>query len=339
MSGQLTKPSSTTTSPKFESNHTTTFEYDIMYLHGSLNVGVGLVIMILGIIGNAFSFVVLSYDKRSKAACFLLKSLSVVDSIVLISGALRDYENYYSQFNMYPGTSLLAEISFLISGYLSAVFRGVSIWLTVLIAGIRYLAIQFPLYVKANITLSKVRYMVAVLLLLSVILFMPVMYIYFMRLCRALGRCQMNETLDISNFTPGDYKAIANLEFAGEVMVTVIPLFLLIILSALLLSAYHRAVQVAGQITSHNSQPERQITLSVIMVVVVLIICQVPSLVFVLKSTINHSYSYGDVWQHILIIAQFSHSLNSAVNFIIYSMCSKHFRTNLANLISTRLGR
>ncbi len=338
MSDQPIIPSNTTTASQWDSNDRTTWKDDIIYLHMSLNVAVGLGIMVFGVTGNVLSFVVLSHDKRSRSARFLLKTLSIVDSIVLLSCSLRDCVNSYSQLMIYPFTdSISAAILRIISYYIVSASRAVSTWLTVLIAGTRYIAIRYPLHAKTKITLGRVRFITVLLVLVSVLLFIPDMYIYSISLCRGLKRCQTNESTDHYYNTPNEVKALTYSWFLAEVMVTIIPLFLLIILSALLLSAFHKYVNLTGHMTEHNSQQERQITLSIIMVVVVLIICQIPSCLYAVKSAVDTYVNYGGVWHYIRLTAEFFLGVNSAVNFIIYGACNKKFRVDLGNMIRNRL--
>ncbi len=317
-------------------NHTRGRVYNVEYIHTSLNIGLGTIITIVGLIGNVLSFVVLSRDRRSQVASLLLKTLSVVDSVVLISTTLNGCLHPDSVYLSYTYRSLYLEISRGLSAFFMSTSRAVSIWLTVLIASIRYIAIRYPLWMRAKLSLARTRLMIAMLVIAVVVYFIPAMYIGSLHVCREFTGCNDTTTLDSHYYTPGEHEFELYHLLLGEVLITIIPLVLLICLSALLLIAYHKAVNLSAQLIAQNNKEENQITLSIIMVVVVLIICQIPSFALILNIYLKKPYFYGGVWHVIYILRAFLLGLNSSVNVLIYSICCKSFRVKLINMIGKR---
>ena len=296
----------------------------------SLNVVLGSIIAIFGLIGNALSFAVYSHDKRSLVASLLFKSLSIIDSVVLISNIIKVcvanttfgylIHNFALRYALYECTYCVLQIS-----------RALSIWLTVLIAGVRYIAIQYPLHMSTRVTHSSIRFVIATLSFVVVLYFTPCIYVVVMVLRRIQGGCQINRTPCVA---PDEYEIIKYHPLISDILITIIPLLLLIILSILLITAYHKSVKMARQMTGNNCEEQNQTTLSVIMVVVVLVICQSFSFAYEVGIYLMGDYNIGGPWHIVKLLRYFFYGANSAVNFIIYSICSKSFRVKLYSFIT-----
>ena len=163
-------------------------------LHTSLNIVLGSIITIFGLIGNALSFAVYSRDKQSLVASLLFKSISLVDSIVLISNTLQNCLTY-TTFGYLIHNTMLRHTLMPCAVVVMKISRAISIWLTVLIAGIRYIAIQYPLHMRTKITASRIRFVIAILSFITGLYYTPRIYITAIQVCRTHGRCQTNETL------------------------------------------------------------------------------------------------------------------------------------------------
>ena len=308
-------------------------EYSIYALDASLNIVLGSIIAILGLIGNALSFAVYSHDRSSLVASFLFKSLSIIDSVVLIGNTLKNSMTY-TIFGYLINDGAVRYALWECGSYTFQVSRAVSIWLTVVIAGVRYIAIRYPLQMRTKITSFRLKLVIAVLPFVVVLHFIPRMYVSTIHLCREFRRCHTNETVDAYYFTQREYEIFSTQRLMSEILITIIPLLLLIILSILLITAYHKSVKMARQMTGNNCEEQNQMTLSVIMVVVVLAICQLLSFAVAVRLYLRKHFPEGGIWHIIHTLRDFLYGLNSAVNFIIYSVCSKSFRVKLFSFVT-----
>ena len=98
----------------------------------------------------------------------------------------------------------------------------------------------------------------------------------------------------------------------------------------------HRRMKLT--MNSGHPQPDCGVTFALVIVVIVFIICHVPTLVLriipclVLRTTLNST----EVWYFMSEIASVLVILNSAVNFFIYTLANKRFRDVLTETICRR---
>ncbi len=108
------------------------------------------IVCVLGIIGNTFSFVVIGQSPCHVSNVLLLRGISLADTATLLLWLLLRtaliFVNTYStvSLHLYNVTTVMGYALF----PLMVMSRVASVWITVIIASHRYIAVRFPLKVR-----------------------------------------------------------------------------------------------------------------------------------------------------------------------------------------------
>ena len=296
---------------------------------------IGVPVVILGLVGNTLTLVVLFPQRRSPST-FLLMALAVADNFYLIA-----YIPQIIQSIMYlPGDGYL--YSYYLSTYLKIIIhmlpelftRALSMWFTVIIATTRYIAVALPFHARRYITIKKIMITIVTITMLSMMLYMPAMAYTSYVWCTIHPSCNYNATLwGQARRKVKDLALIYTIVI--EVVVVVIPLILLIIFGSMLIRAYITSQQAVMNSSTARDQDGHQVTLMTIVVIVVLIVCQMPYLIFIIDLWTSRGMlrsmleSYASIWSGVASVLK---PVNSAVNFLIYSLCRKTFRDQVRAL-------
>ena len=133
----------------------------------------------LGILGNIISFIVL-HKSANNVANYLLKSLAIADSLYLIGAFIVPS---YGVWLISIGENLLSRSRYYrdLLTYcwpLVNMFQMTSVWMTVLIAGNRYIAVCKPLHATYLCTTGRVRLEMWLMIFLIMIYNIPVFFEY-----------------------------------------------------------------------------------------------------------------------------------------------------------------
>ena len=291
-------------------------------------------VCVLGLAGNAFSFVVLRRDHQTPVASFLLRALALMDSLflglwfVLFSvSSIFDYARLDQHSYKYWMFLRLYSYQFMFIG------QTATIWCTVLIALTRFIAICIPYRATQLCNLQLVKKAVLCLCILSVVYNLPRFFdtsifhvvdkdkYHFYR--TSLGKSNLYQLL--------------YLDIAYYIFSFVLPLLILAVLNTKLTIAYRhvqkrrrhlrgRTENNPGHKSSQHSDPN--ITLVMIIVVLVFMLCNLPARVV----QIVLRYRDQECMTPEFVIKEVSNVLevlNSSVNFIIYCVFRKQFRETL----------
>ena len=285
-------------------------------------------LVVFGVIGNSFAFFVFWKDNIKTSASFLFQGLSFVDSLLLVT-----------IFSIYTIPSFVTYTSWL-QGY-QAIFPYVgvcmyplmrtaqtaSIWVTVLIAVNRYIAVCLPYKASRLCTVLKAKKQLGVVLLFAVLYNIPVFTMY----------CVAYETSD--NGTT--YTAVArNTKLGSEklyhiiydnilyfIFLLALPILILAVLNIRLIKALKAFRRKRMEMLSLRQQQDNSVTFILIIVVIFLIISQGLALVNLgLWNMAPETKICGGVKFYLRHIANMLTTLNSAVNFVIYALLNKRFR-------------
>ncbi len=284
----------------------------------------------MGLIGNKLFVVVLLQDKVTPTT-FLLIALGIADNLYLISFAIFACKQMTTWSEKAVVPREIGVYLFILYFPLESLTWAFSMWLTVLVAVTRYIAVEHPFHARNYITFTRVIVATATLMIFFSLFHFPYYAYASSRLCYLDDTCSYNKTLfdDMKTHVTmfeGFYDIIK------EIMVLVLPLILLICFSGSLIRAYQRTRITIRNISASQVRDEAQVTLMTIMVVVVVIICQVPWLV---ERIISHFMDWQTTIALLRAITQLLKAINSAVNFVIYSLCRKYFRQKLYALCSS----
>ena len=297
------------------------------------------VIIVVGIIGNCLTFVVFWKGNFKSSTSFLFLSLSIIDSAFLIA-VFPEYSvrAFVAYSGWMQGFSSVTPFLTVYGNFIITTTKTATIWVTVLVAVNRYIIVCRPLRASRWCTTSKVKIQLAVLLVLAVVINIPALV-----QCRIKYYSRDNGTsytatvdygvIDRWRLFYNVYHAVLNF-----VLWTGVPLCILTLLTIRLITAMkaHRRMQL--EMHSLHNQPDNNMTYALVMVVIMFIICHVPNVVLeIVWLVVPSEVFYGDeVW---VIVGQMSRVLmilNSAVNFIIYTLANKRFREVLIKTICRR---
>ena len=288
---------------------------------------VGLLV-IVGIVGNSLTFVVFWKGKFNKSTSFLFMCLSLTDSAVLVSTSvwmpLLPFEEStrYTQYfwNVYP---------YIFVYVLPVCFMAqmATVWVTVLITINRFINVCVPLRASQWCTFNKVNIQLAVVLLFAILYNIP-KFAEFQVAQEATDNgtsltTHVNVTMYWFDYT---YQLMYNTVLYA-IFNIVLPICILAVLNIRLINALkaHRRMQM--QMHTQDSHNEHSMTLVLAIIVIVQIVCQLPSLVTRILWTAapTEAYYCGGYMFYMVPITNMLVVLNSAVNFLVYIMFNKCF--------------
>ena len=124
------------------------------------------------------------------------------------------------------------------------------------------------------------------------------------------------------------------------IFVNVIPLVILSVLTTLLVRALHRANTRRLDMTQGQLEKDPAITLTLIVVVIVFLLCQIPAAFNRLFIMLYNSGTNCDHWHYwFRKVSDVLIATNSAVNFFIYMTCSSRFRQKYKNIFLCQKSR
>ncbi len=281
------------------------------------------IIIIVGLMGNTLSLVVLLQDKVTPTS-FLLIALGVADNLYLISFAILIYTNMTMQ--LWRGGDIPVEN--VLSITLESLTRATSMWLTVMVAVTRYIAVVHQFYARNYITFTRVIVATAILMIFFILFHFPYYAYISAKLFDLDHGYSSNQTL-FAKMETHDLRFKRSYDIFKEIVVFIIPIILLVYFSASLIHAYQRVKVTITKMSASQFKDEGQVTLMTIVMVMVVILCQVLWLVSVILGRFVGSTTHTRLVRTISCLPK---AINSAVNFLIYSLCRKHFRQSLQAL-------
>ena len=295
----------------------------------------------LGIIGNSLSYAVLHKFSRSNVASLLLKALAVSDNLFLVTASV---------LNMYPGMifhfGLIEQIK-PIFPYLQIyawpfahMAQMGTVWMMLLIAVNRYIAVCRPLQAPSLCTKSKVKIQIIIMSIGIVLYNLPRFFEY--RYITYNITMPDNTTMPAETNVGLQSQHVYNILYENVaycLFLFLIPLLLLIVLNVHLvweLKTAQKSREVLAN--SRTNSDENNITLVMIVIIIVFIVCQMPAsvnqiLFYIVDNIQKTTCSYYQKYYHAcnLLI-----TMNSSVNFVIYCVFRRQFQQDLWALLSCK---
>ena len=307
-----------------------------MFITDTLVVGT---IFLVGIIGNSFTFAIFWKGKFNTTTSFLFMCLSLTDAAVLLTAFVCSSTVHFVVYTgCMQGFWKIYPYIIVYVFPLQLVAQTATVWVTVLIAANRYVTVCLPLRASQWCTTSKVKIQLTVVLLLSILFNIPtfaeVVVVYKASNNGTTYDVQVEET-ELSSDKA--YQLVYN-NVLYAVFIIVLPICILALLNIRLVKALkaHRRMQTRSQtVRSHN---ENSMTHVLVIIVIVLIVCQLPSLFtrVLWIVTPNTAQDCGNYQFYMLPITNMLIVLNSAVNFIIYVLFNQRFRGVLFEQVCKR---
>ena len=300
--------------------------------------------IIIGLITNSLSLVVLAKLRRTTTH-LLLMALSVADSLVLVAYSFSQV--YYGVFQKYNLLKKEGGFFFPVSVYVFTarkVFETCSLYLPVLVAIERYLAVCHPFKVKQ--WWSRKNTVIAIICVVLLAMALNLSFPWEVKIIYKYDPC----TKKIWPVRGTDSEMAKSKEFRLSYRLVILPLFklllplvVLLILNIRIIVTLKRAKRFRSAMTQTGiSKDDKQnnITIMVVAIVGVLIICQTPisirngiiSALFVVYPALRRNKQFYQFYLDAYWPCFWLVSVNSAVNFFIYVAANPEFRKTLCQL-------
>lgn len=307
---------------------------------GSLNI--------LGILGNILSIAVLQRDQHNRVTAFLLQSLAAADSFVLIMSFLVLSVIYGLLPYMDKSDWASVAIPYIIKyihplGYMC---QSGTIWITVLLAINRYIAIVKPFLTVKLCTINKARIQVLTVIILSIAFNIPRFFQYnIIQLANPPG--SNNTVIGISATVIGEQSifGVIYTNIIYTILVLLVPLVILVYFNTCLIREIKfpskkslsvgkksRSFQKLKRQPSFSSPPlpeEDNITFIMVIIIVMFLCCHTPDrIVQIIRYFFSESHHLhcGQTLYYVSSVCNLLIVLNSSSNFIIYYLLRKRFR-------------
>lgn len=279
----------------------------------------------IGILGIVLTVIVLSHKNMSTSTNSYLISLAMADLCFLTIMPLKCFETKLGR---------LEEYYFLVIRYHAFLIMGIpllaSVWLTVMLAVERYIAICHPLRAMSICTVTRARIVIVLIFVLATIVYLPHFFThevdYFHEPC-------LNKTVPSMMMKPLAMDKTFRLidKWVQNNILAIIPFILLFILNGCLIREIHRSTNYLRYHLASDSNvqtiitgEEIKITMMLISVVIVFFLCQGPYILLNVVKTIYPDIVFS--WYHILSnLTVLLLVLRSSFNFILYCWFSEKF--------------
>ena len=314
------------------SNLTTEFGEDRCYrfrfIFYTLVIGI---ICILGIAGNTLSLVILQRDRSNSVALYLLQALAIADNCLLLIAVLILGIIYGLLPQIADSRTTNNAIAYgLKYGEPFAFMSHVAtIWMTVLIALNRYIAVCKPFQAGHICTMRKTRIQVFIVFAFSVIFNLPRFFQW--KLVTSVDP-RTNETLVVPFPTSIGYRSTFAFIYTNilySIIVVVLPLIMLIMLNSRLIKEINRMKARRSTLTLGMTPVEENVTTIMVVIIIVVVICNIPDRVVHIIRAFAEDKSFrhcGRAPYYFFAAANLLVILNSSVNFLIYYIMRKSFR-------------
>ncbi|XP_037068728.1 sex peptide receptor-like [Pollicipes pollicipes] len=307
-------------------------------LHGYL----ALCVCIFGLTTNILSIVVLTRKTMVSPTNAILAGLAIADIMVMVMYVPFTL-NYYLQAFGEASFSYSWAVFMLTYVHVTQVFHTVSIWLTVVLAVWRYVAIGHPSLNREWCSMKNTS-----VAIVSAYIFCPILCIpsYLTFAITPMGNFTDRFVVGFSDLSKGNDKFLEKFNFwMYSVHVKLLPCIILTIFSCCLISelmkARKRKVELlrkmsAGQ--SKQSCAERQAVRTTRMLLAILLLfllTEFPQGILSLMSGILGKDFLGQCYNKLGDLMDILALINSSMNFIFYCSMSTQFRSTFQHLFLT----
>ncbi|KAK2169479.1 hypothetical protein LSH36_9g00002 [Paralvinella palmiformis] len=287
----------------------------------------------LGFIGNSVSYAVLAKDKEAPVAAYLLQTLALFDNFFLstwfLHFSLADSFTYVGILDQFHVTWLYIRVY---SYPLLFVAQTCTIWMVVLIAISRYVAVCKPYRAVRYSSLRNVRRAVLGVVLFATVYNVPRFFETKLVQIVVGGRNSTRYRLERTTFGNSRTYGLLYFDSLYYIFSFILPLILLTFLNTKLTLAYRRVQRRRQQFRLRQENYDHDITLVMIVVILVFILCNAPARI--VQIIWGYRLQKCLTVEFLLIeISNVLEVLNSSVNFVVYCV----FRSQFRFILQTRL--
>ena len=276
------------------------------------------IICVVGLTGNILTLIVLSHKKMLTSTNVFLSALAVADIIKLLNDLLYFLVSILMRTHPEAGNRMMGYM-YPFSHYIFNEAVCVAAWLTVSVAVERYISVCHATTARAVCTVSRARIISTLVFFIMSLLAVPSALRYQRKV---VPDPSSNGTMFEIELSPlgRNERFMTGYTWVQNLLRSIIPLFVLLILNTCIIHALRKQRVPGKKMSSRN-----RITMMLIVVIVVFIICIFPDAIM------STFFGYGYIEGSYLVkgIREFTDTLlaiNSAVNFMIYCLCSRSFR-------------
>jgi len=329
---------------------------------------------LFGIAGNVLSIVVLGRDQTIRRTTgFLLQMLAIADTFCLVSFLISD--TLYAALKWTDWLPESVQLGwpyvFVYSLPMASATSMASIWMVVLLTADRYIAICRPLHAAQYSTLPRLRTAVAVIWVLAITFNLP-RFFEFTVVEVKTNQVSPSNSLALNGSVSGNYSTmmgtLVNLTWNStsaqshhvlkmwdasdmgkskvysvvnlcltSVVRFLFPLLALVFFNQRLVHALRESDQLKRHHSATDGGTGRQHTWMLVVVVIVFVVCQLPSLAchvcYVLYGYVNVPFPESAL-HYAVTTADLMLVVNSSVNIVIYCIMGRQFRAILLRMIS-----
>ena len=272
---------------------------------------------VFGLIGNSLSFAVLHKYSSGNVGTYLLKALAVTDNLFLATA-------------VYP--CFIPIITKVVFAILSATMTW-TVWMIVIVAGNRYIAVCRPMMASRLCTIKKVQLEILIMIAVVCVFIIP----QFVDIC-------FKETILSGNVTYGEFNFAGNTYFFFYIYachwigVFLLPLALIIFFNVHLMRSLQLAQRSRMVMTSRSRNDGNNITIVMIVIIIVFVVCQATIILntsIVVFAKPPYSLCIQELTRYVSGLFML---MNSSVNFVIYCVFRRQFRNKLCMLFGRVCG-
>lgn len=321
-------------------------EEELRFQANLRRIGEGYCMFILcfvGTLANLLAFLTFCRKAvRSSTTTIYLRALALADICVLVTAVFR-----YKTYKLFLDDKHELDSVFHLDGYVEVyveplhwIALGASSFITISLSLERYLAVKYPLFVKRKCSACIVIFVISLVFALSVAITVPNYAAYKIVHFKFLGT-------DVAVATLTDYGHTVMYpctfhNYIVPIFWYIIPAILLFVMNILLSLHVQKSTRIRVGIP-HLANPNRNLTMMIILIVAVYIGCNLPKCVFMfyklVTSVSDHKVCIDitssvtspntKVYLVIEVITEILNVLNSCLNFLVYCLVGSRFRKEL----------
>lgn len=290
-------------------------------------------ISLFGLVGNVLTLVTLCKKSIHPTVSTLMFGLVITDLFIILLSILTMTMLSFSLH--YPHLSFFLDVIypyiFSICNFLIMASQQGNVWITVMIAVERYIALCHPFFATRLRTMRNVRIAISLILLLSLAYNLPR---YFATHAKFVGVNAFNQThyaIEMTEFGRSKFYTTIYMIWMYAVIVYIIPILLLSFLSISTVTQLLRMIRKKDyRHRNSTSTTESDLTICMVSVVVLFILCQTPGILVQIRNLFDAAVSIK-----LLSVSNMLFILNSSVNFFIYTAAGTKFRRTFVKILVT----
>ena len=284
---------------------------------------------IIGTVGNIIAFFVFIKDNIKTSTSFLFQSLSLIDTILLVTAfPIYSVKTFVDFTQLQLGFDIVYPYIMVYILPWAFVAQTATIWVTVLVCVNRFIAVCKPYQASRLCTVVQAKRQLSAVILFAIIYNIP--RFLAAKVARDTDSAT-NKTIvypSATEFGENKYYNTIYVSIFYFLFLIFIPLMILTLLNIKLVTALKEIKRKRAELVSARQQQDNNVTFVLIIVVLVFIICQSPALVNQILWNVlpDKARKCGYFQFYLSKLSNALVILNSSVNFLIYFLFNTRFR-------------